>query len=85
MKDPKTCTHKIEKCEYIEEHEDRYGDVVAGHWHWETVSTMDDIDLHRMKCSQCGTIGYYSGAARDFHEKGITSQIRGLDGKKERS
>lgn len=43
-------------------------------------STMDDIDLHRMKCRLCGKIGYYSGAARAFYEQGIKSPgISGLE------
>jgi hypothetical protein len=43
-------------------------------------STMDDIDLHRMKCRLCGKIGYYSGAARAFYEDGIKSPgISGLE------
>lgn len=31
----------------------------------------EDIDTHRMKCSICGEITYYSGAAKNFYEKGI--------------
>ncbi|WP_241295722.1 hypothetical protein [Burkholderia stabilis] len=43
-------------------------------------STMDDIDLHRMRCRLCGKIGYYSGAARAFYEQGIKSPgISGLE------
>ncbi len=35
--------------------------------------SFDDLDLHRMKCSQCGAIKYYSGSARDHYENGIPS------------
>ncbi|WP_176000148.1 hypothetical protein [Burkholderia vietnamiensis] len=43
-------------------------------------STMDDIDLHRVKCRLCGKIDYYSGAARAFYEDGIKSPgISGLE------
>lgn len=35
-------------------------------------STCVDIDLHRFKCTRCGEIGYYSGAARRFYEGGAT-------------
>jgi hypothetical protein len=44
------------------------------------VTAFVDIDLHRMKCSICGEIGYYSNAARKFFEEGITSNIKGLNG-----
>ncbi len=36
-------------------------------------SCFEDIDLHRMKCSRCGKIEYYSKAAKDYYEKGIPS------------
>ena len=37
------------------------------------VSTEEDIDTHRYKCTLCGKIGYYSGSARDHYENGIPS------------
>lgn len=44
------------------------------------VSTLEDLDLHRLKCTQCGEIQYYSKAAKDFFEKGIPSPgILGLE------
>jgi hypothetical protein len=43
--------------------------------HIDTYSTFEDIDLHIYKCTQCGEIGYYSGAARDYYEKGIKSEV----------
>lgn len=43
-------------------------------------SCQADIDLHRYKCTRCGKIGYYSGAAKNFYEKGIKSKgIEGLE------
>ncbi|CAB3754066.1 hypothetical protein LMG29542_02237 [Paraburkholderia humisilvae] len=43
-------------------------------------STMDDIDLRRMKYRLCGKVGYYSEAARAFYEDGIRSPgISGLE------
>lgn len=45
---------------------------------YETRSTFEDIDLHRYKCTQCGEIGYYSGAAKNYYENGIKSEILGL-------
>jgi hypothetical protein len=44
-------------------------------WH----SYTEDIDLHRYKCTHCGEIMYYSGAAKDFYEKNIRQEgIKGL-------
>ena len=45
---------------------------------YEERSTYVDIDLHRYKCTKCGEVGYYSGAAVDYYTKGIRSDIRGL-------
>ena len=45
-----------------------------------TYSTTEDIDTHRYHCTRCGKVMYYSGAARDYHEKGVTSHVDGLDG-----
>lgn len=61
-----------------------FDDIPSSEWVDESEeSLMVDIDLHRMQCSQCGHIGYYSQAARDFYEKGVICNIRGLDGKSE--
>lgn len=48
--------------------------------HWQTKSAQEDIDLHRFKCKRCGEIGYYSGAARAYHEDGVKTDIPGLGG-----
>lgn len=40
---------------------------------WVEVSTFEDIDTHRLKCSLCGKIEYYSKSARDHYENGIPS------------
>lgn len=34
-------------------------------------ASSEDIDLHRFKCTKCGTIGYYSGRAEEAYEKGV--------------
>ncbi len=81
MRNPATCSHSKDTSHYVTR--ETWDDEVT-EWVEETTSTMEDIDLHRMKCSQCGAIGYYSGAARAFHEQGITSPINGLDGKPEK-
>jgi hypothetical protein len=44
-------------------------------WKWE--DTFKDIDLHRYKCTQCGEIGYYSGAAENYYTKGIKNPMLG--------
>lgn len=37
------------------------------------VSTNEDIDIARFRCTQCGEIGYYSSAWRNYFENGGTS------------
>lgn len=32
------------------------------------VTTYEDIDLHRFRCTQCGHIRYYSARAQDHYE-----------------
>ena len=44
-------------------------------WEWE--DTFKDIDLHRYECIQCGEIGYYSGAAKDYYTKGTKNSMLG--------
>jgi hypothetical protein len=44
-------------------------------WLWE--DTFKDIDTHRYKCTQCGEIQYYSGAAKDYYTKGIKNPMLG--------
>lgn len=66
---------------YVTEYDDWY-DPPLDLSHWEYNRTRDlttDIDLHRFKCTRCGEIGYYSGAARQFYENGVcTPGIIGL-------
>jgi hypothetical protein len=47
---------------------------------WVEYSTTEDIDTHRYRCTLCKKVMYYSGAARDYHEKGIKSHVDGLGG-----
>jgi hypothetical protein len=44
-------------------------------WEWE--DTFEDLDVHRYKCTQCGEIGYYSGAAENYYTKGIKNPMLG--------
>jgi hypothetical protein len=70
------CTHK--KPTMFKETQERWCSIIEG-WEevvyekWEEVSTFEDIDTHRMKCSICGKIDYYSKSARDHYENGIPS------------
>lgn len=73
------CSHYREWQEWGEV-EDPYSGEVRGQYQTRTESFDDDVDLHRFRCRQCGRIGYYSGAARAFHERGIKSPgIPGLE------
>ena len=47
------------------------GSCHTGDWEFDSVSTIVDIDLHRYKCTQCGKVMYYSGAAREYYETGV--------------
>ena len=70
------CDHKgIEKRIYEEDVWNYYGDCHETEEveRWEECSLFEDLDTHRMKCSRCGEIKYYSKAAKDYYEKGIPS------------
>ena len=46
----------------------------------ERYSTYEDVDLHRTKCTQCGHLVYYSGAAKNYYENGVrTPGVKGLE------
>ena len=64
------CSHTTRKERYFED-ECWYTGIVTGRWETEEVSTTVDIDLHRYKCTQCGKVMYYSGAAREYYETGV--------------
>jgi hypothetical protein len=72
---------KVNKCDHKKEVSEK---VISEEWdYWandfvqeerrETyeVSAFEDLDLHRLKCSICGEIDYYSQAARNYYEKGV--------------
>lgn len=59
--------------------ENWYTGEIEAQREWEEESTLEDIDLHRYRCTQCSQVFYYSTAARNFYEKGIESNITGLN------
>ena len=72
------CDHKKGRWETYTVQDWDEGEVTKEEW--VVRSTMEDIDTHRMKCSQCGEIGYYSSAARSFYENGKrTPGVAGLE------
>lgn len=73
--------NSISNCEH-QEYRDVWVDDTCesdeGRWEKQTVSTTEDLDLHRYHCTQCGDVMYYSNAARDYYENGIASDVPGL-------
>jgi hypothetical protein len=80
-RDPATCDHTIHLPDCWVEWEDSWTGEMMGEWEYNrTKSAENDLDLHRTKCSLCGKIGYYSGAARKYYEEGIrTPGVTGLE------
>lgn len=39
--------------------------------------TLEDLDLHRYHCTQCGEIFYYSQRAREAYESGDLTKLPG--------
>jgi formylmethanofuran dehydrogenase subunit E len=74
-----SCTHKTGRWEDVFQYTDWGGNDVFER-QWLETSLMDDIDIHRMRCSRCGEIGYYSGRAKAHYEKGTSFPgIKGLE------
>ena len=82
------CTHErhvegrwVENPFYDAEEDDLGG--YGGESHdWDAshnIPTTRDLDLHRYQCTQCNEIMYYSYAAKEFYEKGITCNVMGLE------
>jgi hypothetical protein len=63
------CSHAKTKQKWVTT--DYWGEETEGEWESETVSTTVDLDLHRYKCTQCGQVMYYSGAAKEYYETGV--------------
>lgn len=74
------CEHSKVISQWINEYVDDWGTTVDGHWEYYTDSTIEDIDLHRYRCTQCGEVMYYSGRAKEHYEEGKKfSWIKGLE------
>lgn len=63
------CSHQRTQSRWITT--DYFGEEIEGQWEYTTESTTVDLDTHRYKCTQCGKIMYYSGAAREYYETGV--------------
>lgn len=64
-----TCSHQRTQSRWVTT--DYFGEETEGQWEYTTESTTVDLDTHRYKCTQCGEIMYYSGAAREYYETGV--------------
>jgi hypothetical protein len=82
------CDHQVWVDGYWEDHPeldamDEEEGVYSNHSEWIDgyhQSTFVDVDLHRMRCTQCGEISYYSSRAREHFEEGKSfPDIRGLE------
>ncbi len=67
------CSTKVRELDYVDwDGNEHYVDKWYG--------CAEDLDTHRTKCSRCGEIGYYSGAARSYYEEGKrTPGVAGLE------
>ena len=74
----RNCSHTRITGRWVQE-EDWDTGQMRSVWEERQESAQVDIDLHRYKCSLCGEIGYYSGAARAYYEDGVRSNVAGLD------
>lgn len=70
------CTHERREQVWVEE-EDWYSGEMVGRWEWNVQSACEDIDLHRYRCTMCGKVMYYSGAAQAYYEDGEDDGIIG--------
>ncbi len=68
-----SCNHQRETSRWVggDNWYDDGSSMHTGHWEYDSVSTTVDLDLHRYKCTQCGEIMYYSGAAREYYQTGV--------------
>lgn len=63
------CNHQHGKQVWVRGIDDWTGEDTS-HYEYRMVSSFQDLDLHRMRCADCGAIKYYSGRAEAFYERG---------------
>lgn len=69
------CTHEEYRQVWVPDYnEEDWPNQSSGHYERHAVTLYKDLDIHRYQCSGCGKIGYYSGAARDYYEKGVPNE-----------
>lgn len=64
-----TCSHGYTTQRYVEQ-DDGYGGTYD-EWEEHHTSYLVDVDTHRYKCTRCGEVMYYSGAAKEYYETGV--------------
>lgn len=69
------CDHTTGRWEDVYQYDDWETGEPVYERQWVTRSTLEDIDVHRMRCRLCGAIEYYSGAARAYYEEGKRNEI----------
>lgn len=68
---PSNCDHYERRSGY-ETVVDEWTGEEREEWVEHNKCLQEDISLHAFKCTRCGEVGYYSGAGRLVHEKGIS-------------
>jgi hypothetical protein len=64
-----SCTHTQQEPAYWYEDECPFTGERHGEWReGEVVSTTEDMDTGRYRCTQCGEVMYYTGRWRDLYE-----------------
>ena len=76
-----SCSHSKKQPDRWVVLEDEWDGTDRSYWEYGlSYSTFADIDTHRMRCTQCGKIEYYSGRAREHYENGTSFPgIAGLE------
>lgn len=73
------------QCDHLES---RYEEIKWVDWggeeqvdgEWKQYPSVEDVDLHRYRCTKCGQVFYYSSRARQHFEEGVSFPgIQGLE------
>lgn len=65
-----SCSHGYTTQRYVAKYDDWSGET-SYEWEDHHTSYLVDIDTHRYKCTHCGEVMYYSGAAKEYYETGV--------------